>query len=279
MPNVLRRAAVAFAAAACTVAVSMPAANASSAKAAAAECDGTQVVYAVHGIGQGPTVSHPNIKQSPTLYDFQQDLKKYDSDAQVIPILYPAASSFNVGATWDTYVNDGERNLQPKITSHVNATCPQWRAKSVSLVGYSMGAWVINKWLNDHKSEWNLIDTVVLYGDPCWTSPGDNEGVTRLFLNNYGCMPGKYYPQPAAQVPFKVKTFSLGKDPVSGDGFRAGGNRLVPTVNARRNHQLAALIGCHGSCSHLQYQTGKSGGWMVDNGAWLVGTRFLALDD
>ena len=50
----------------------------------------------------------------------------------------------------------------------------------VALVGYSMGAWVINKWLADHPREWSMIKAVVFYGDPCW-SHGSDVGLARGF--------------------------------------------------------------------------------------------------
>ncbi|MGH3252930.1 MAG: cutinase family protein [Trebonia sp.] len=233
------------------------------------KCSTKPVVYYVHGIGQGPTVSHPQLSQSATLDTFNQDLGEtiYSYTYTAKPVLYPAADGFNLLGTWDTYMNDGVRNLQSAITRGNNATCAANR--HIVLVGYSMGAWVIDKWLQQHKSNWKEVAAVALYGDPCWTSSGDNEGLTRLSLLSYGCPPGKDYPAPAAKssVPFPIRSYSLNKDPVSGQGFQGGGAHL-----ANRAKQLAAAGVCLSSrtCPHLDYQLGYSGATLVEEGATFV---------
>jgi hypothetical protein len=120
----------------------------------------------------------------------------------------------------------------------------------IALVGYSMGAWVINLWLTDHHSEWSKIKAVVLYGDPCWRGGFFDEGLARLFALSYGCMPFSYYPYPeaSAQVPFQVQTYSAVHDPVSGEGWHGG----LPNV---AQEQLLAAILCTNpaTCSHLDY--------------------------
>jgi hypothetical protein len=232
-------------------------------------CRTYPIVYLVHGIGQGPTVSHPQLSQSPTLYTFATDLRDTTSFT-ARPVPYPAADGFNLVATWDTYMNDGVRNLQSDITQGNNSTCAGYR--HIALVGYSMGAWVIDKWLQQHKSEWNEVTAVTLFGDPCWTSPKYNEGLTRLFLADYGCPPAKDYPYPAARssVPFPIFSYTLNKDPVSGQGFSGS----FTTLNADR--QLASAIACLSpvTCPHLDYQTGWIGAGAVQDGANIVAAAF-----
>ena len=225
------------------------------------------IVYYVHGIGQGPTVSHPQLSQSAELSTFDQDLSETIGNWTYTakPVLYPAADGFNLLGTWDTYMNDGVRNLQSDITQGNSSTCSGDR--HIALVGYSMGAWVVDKWLQQHKNEWNEVTAVALYGDPCWISSGHNEGLTRLFLLSYGCPPSKDYPDPAAKssVPFPVESKTLNLDPVSGDGFHGGLGDL-------REVQLAAAIACVSArtCPHLDYQYGYSGAALVNDGATLV---------
>ena len=257
--------------------LSVPAAHASTGTAEDAECSAYPIVYLVHGINQGPTVAQPQLSQSPELSSVVTDL---ENNTDVPPfywqtIVYPAASTLNVAATWDTYMNDGERNLQSSVAYWNARTCSG--DEHIALVGYSMGAWVIDKWLQDHQSEWGEVSAVTLFGDPCWTSSGDNEGLVRLFLYNYGCGPGNDYPYPAAKssVPFPVHSYTLNLDPVTGYGFRGGGNRLVPTVEARRAHQLAVAVGCKNtSCPHYDYQVGQSGAGLVQDGANVVAAAF-----
>jgi Cutinase len=267
MPNVLRRAAVIIAATACTAGVSVSAAHASTTT-ASAKCNNVPVVYLVHGIEQGPTVSAPQLSRSPELESFVDDMDE-DEDAPRFAwqtVAYPAASVFNLVATWDTYMNDGERNLQAEITSWNNRTCAGDR--HIALVGYSMGAWVIDKWIIDHKSEWGEVKAVSLFGDPCWTSPKYNAGLTRLYLASYGCPSTKYYPYPAARssVPFPISSYSLNKDPISGQGFSAH----LTVLNL--DNQLASALACFdtATCPHLDYQNGQIGADAVESGAGFV---------
>jgi hypothetical protein len=281
MPNVLRRAAVVFAAAAaaCTAAVSVPAAHASTTSATEAECNDLPIVYLVHGMNEGPTVSHPQLSQSPTLQSFVDDMNEdtpgnyYSPSYYAQPVVYPAASRLNVGATWDTYMNDGERNLQSAITSWNNRTCSGYR--HIALVGYSMGAWVIDKWLKDHKSEWGEVKAVTLFGDPCWTKPKYNEGLTQLFLFGYGCPSTTHYPYPAASssVPFPIGSYTLNKDPVSGQGFSGG----LTVLNADRQFASAAACLSPVTCPHLDYQNGWIGEGLVETGAEFVALHFVGL--
>lgn len=276
MPDVLRLVAVA---AALTVAVCVPAvasaATATAATSTATNCNDLPIVYLVHGINQGPTVSNPQITQSPTLLSFRNDLES-DTDIPGFKwwvIEYPAASGFNVVATWDTYMNDGERNLQSNITSWNKRTCSGDR--HIALVGYSMGAWVIDKWLQDHKSEWGEVKAVTLYGDPCWHNSHFNYGLTRLFLDSYGCGPASTYPYPEAkaQVPFPIVSYSLNLDPVSGDGYQ--GSFSVANTAAQGQAALTCWTGL--LCPHLDYQTGKIGSGDVYDGASLVAKQFQGL--
>jgi hypothetical protein len=137
-----------------------------------------------------------------------------------------------------------------------------------------MGAWVVHDWMIEHPGELGYIGTVVLYGDLCWTNKNNDEGLARLFEHSIGCDAASVYPNPSARSPFLTRSFTLTSDPVTGYGFHAGGNPLVPTVEGRRALQLADAIGCHGSCPHLQYQAGRSGAAMVESGAQLAASRF-----
>jgi hypothetical protein len=266
---------VAVAAAAATMAMNGPAANASTATAAATECNNLPVVYLVHGIEEGPTVANPQLSQSPELQSFVNDMDQYTNSPEFRwqTVVYPAASVFNLVATWDTYMNDGERNLQSAITSWNNSTCPGDR--HIALVGYSMGAWVIDKWLIDHKSEWGEVEAVSLFGDPCWTSPKYNAGLTRLYLASYGCPSTRYYPYPAARssVPFPISSYTLNKDPISGQGFSAN----LTVLNLY--NQFASAVACvrASTCPHLDYRTGQIGSGAVVSGAQFVAQRFTGL--
>jgi len=88
------------------------------------------------------------------------------------PISYHATSTgdlvtnpLNYRATLAKAVQDGENALQEELTSYTQGCTPS--QDKIVLVGYSMGAWVINKWLVDYSSEWKMIKGVLMYGDPC----------------------------------------------------------------------------------------------------------------
>ena len=104
----------------------------------------------------------------------------------------------------------------------------------IALVGYSMGAWVINKWIVDHPLEWDMIKAVVLYGDPCKVN-GKDKGLVREFAASYGCMPAKDYPYPlpggTTAVPFPVQSWTMPRDPVTGAGW--AGNKGTPRSKRR----------------------------------------------
>jgi hypothetical protein len=124
-----------------------------------------------------------------------------------------------------------------------------------------MGAWVINKWIVDHPSEWNLVRAVVLYGDPCYSFMGE-QGLSRELAASYGCMPANYYPYPAwigtGTIPFGVQSYALPLDPVTGVGWV--GNP---------SGQLYAAANCSSpaTCSHLDY---------TGSGDMQLGAKFVA---
>jgi hypothetical protein len=158
-------------------------------------------------------------------------------------------------------VNAGESALQTDVESWITG-CQLSQIK-IALVGYSMGAWVINKWLKDHPSEWILISAVVLYGDPCWKN-GSDQGLARLY-GITGCSPAKNYPYPAPvgllTVPFLTQSWCAYHDPVCGGGYAS-----------HKQTQLVAAENCkQGSkCRHLHYTDGAP-----RSGPLMEGAKFV----
>jgi Cutinase len=65
-------------------------------------------------------------------------------------------------------VRGGVKNLNAYVRETVLKEC---KNPKVVLVGYSIGALVINKWLSKEKTKndlWDYISAVELYGDPLW---------------------------------------------------------------------------------------------------------------
>ena len=214
-------------------------------------CDTTPVFIGLHGMAEGPSSTIPAI--SPELESFDTDQNAISGAVLNDPVSYPTVypNAWSVATTLFPALSQGEAALQAEIMRYT-AGCSAAQDK-VALVGYSMGAWVINKWIVDHRPEWNMIKAVVLYGDPCWVY-GNDEGLAREFpLLSYGCMPARDYPFPLAggttANPFPVQSWTMPRDPVAGSGWGGAGNLLDAT------QQLAAAVNCSDPaiCSHLDY--------------------------
>jgi hypothetical protein len=133
-----------------------------------------------------------------------------------------------------------------------------------------MGAWVINKWLDDNPGDWIFIKAVVLYGDPCWLD-GADKGLVRAagiggVAHLLGCMSAKTYPYPAptpAYTPqFKTQSWCVGGDPVWGGGYK--GNLAA---------QVGASIVCaftDTKCAHNWYRTHGPAAAALKDGAQFV---------
>ena len=229
---------------------------ASAATRQARDCNTVPVFFGLHGITEGPspTVS----KWSEVLMSFDREQNAMGGAVLNYPIsyttLYP--NDFFVPGRLRGALADGENALDSAITDYSQGCSVS--QDEFFLVGYSMGAWVINKWIVDHPSEWPMIKAVVLYGDPCWVN-GKDQGLARQ--GSHGCMPATYYPFPVKvdTVPFPVQSWSMPRDPVSGAGW--GEDRIA---------QLRAAKDCEKShCSHLEYADSTE----IYEGAKLVVSR------
>lgn len=236
-----------------------------------ATCDTTPVFFGLHGMAEGPSSTISTI--SPEIESFDTDQNAISGAVLNDPVPYPTVypNAWSVATSLYPSLNAGENALQSYITGYT-AGCSSSQDK-IALVGYSMGAWVINKWLTDpkYRSEWSMIKAVVLYGDPCYTGGFFDDGLARLFAFSYGCMPSSHYPYPKARahVPFQVQTYSLAYDPVSGEDWH-GGN---PLTNVLKEAQLAAAVTCTNpaTCSHLDY----TGNTEIYEGALFVVSRLV----
>ena len=259
----------AMAALSSVLALSAMPANASITRAqseAAAKCSTAPIAFGLHGMGEGPSSTVKTV--SPILTSFSSDLN-HDSVGrlkQLTPVPYPTVDPGQWRSLLSTFtvLDIGEVDLQADIAAYVSRTCAPDR--KIALVGYSMGAWVINKWLMDHRSEWSVIKDVELYGDPCYTGYTDggtgDRGLVRLFGDSHGCTPAGIYPYPSypPYPPFHMSDFNLNRDPVSGYGW--DGARLI-----NRAKQLWAAIHCETkACAHMDYP----GTQLVDDGAEAV---------
>lgn len=242
--------------------VSALAATGSPAMAAASSCANTgPVFFGLHGIYEGPSNTVPQISPEIQGLDYEQNL--ISGAVLDDPVPYPTATeSLNDLINLVSFVKEGENNLQSYLAAWTKG-CATAQDK-VALVGYSMGAWVINKWLKDHPGERSMIKAVVLYGDPCWIH-GADRGLVRLLAHNYGvglgCSPSNDYPYPTSTHTLPTVSYCLGGDPVCGGGF-----------NSNPVTEVATASTCHGNpkCPHNWYQVGQPG-----ESALKLGARFM----
>jgi hypothetical protein len=212
-----------------------------------ATCDTTPVFFGLHGMGEGPSSANPNSKE---MLSFDTDQNAISGAVLFAPVTYPDVDASN----WPSLfvpglgaVLIGEHNLQTDIKNYT-AGCSNSQDR-IALVGYSMGAWVINKWIMDNPLERFMIKAVVLFGDPCWVN-GKDKGLVRRspVAGGVGCMPAPDYPYPVpggtTANPFPVQSWTMPNDPVTGAGW--GGKTFTA--------QLSAAVNCvKNHCSHLDY--------------------------
>lgn len=249
----------------------VPASAAPNRPAAAKSCDTTPVFFGLHGMNEGPSLQIS--ADSPELESFDTDQNAISGAVLTYPVSYTTVYPGQVLSVIPTTIGallNGENALQADIKGYTTG-CSQSQDK-IALVGYSMGAWVINKWIKDHRPEWKMIKAVVLYGDPCWVH-GNDGGLARLapVVKGAGCMPIKDYPYPVAggtkAAPFPVQSWTMPRDPVSGAGW--GGYASIKNWSA----QYSAAIGCSNpdTCSHLDY----TGGVEIYQGAQFVVSKLV----
>jgi hypothetical protein len=234
---------------------------------AARSCaDTVPVFFGLHGMYEGPSKTVPAISPEIEGFDYEQNL--ISGAVGNYPVSYTTATvgwkdiadAADIGPL-TAAVKNGEKHLQSDLAAYTKG-CTLAQDK-IALLGYSMGAWVVNRWLKDHPSEWIKISAVVMYGDPCWVH-GPDAGLLRLFNPGDGCSPAKDYPYPAPtpiiKVPFLAKSYCLAGDPVCGGGF-----------NSHRKKQLSAALKCsNAKCPHNQYQVGRPGQRTLKLGAQFV---------
>jgi cutinase len=220
---------------------------------ASASCPAAEII-GVHGTSEGPSstdsTDSPEIKATfaaraadeQKLGEHRARLEYYAYPtvtlADYLPVNWPTLAT-----TIDDYANELEGELES-----FSSSCPD---TPISLVGYSLGALLINNMLSSHSHEWSFIDAVELYGDPCWYNPhGDYRGLAQYAATvqlQLGCFPPNAYPYPLVSpvgFHFTVQSLCISGDPVCGQGwppYEIGGQIIA-----------AALCGLD-KCPHLSY--------------------------
>ncbi|MDP9224627.1 MAG: cutinase family protein [Actinomycetota bacterium] len=162
----------------------------------AASCHAIEFV-GVHGVGEEPLNMGPTVHD--TYQKFQTAAQTSGVDVTDYPVPYQKVTIFQLlKQTTKAFPNvqEGVKLLSDHLTTQAT-DCPNQRE---ALVGYSEGAWIISKFLQDAPSDLTgHVSAVVLYGDPEFdhTATGfvalstDGDGVARRF--GFGTTP--YLPQ------------------------------------------------------------------------------------
>lgn len=219
--------------------------------AASASCPTAEIV-GVHGTSEGPSSTNgtdsPEIKATfAALADDERKLGEHG--VRMDYFAYPTVTFAEyLPVSWlvlRTTIHDYAGRLQAELEAF-SRSCPD---TPVSLVGYSLGALLIDSMLSSHRGEQGFIDAVELYGDPCWYNPhGNYRGLARYAATarlRLGCFPADPYPlvSPTGSH-FAVQSLCISGDPICGQGWPAyeiGGQVIA-----------AALCGLD-RCPHLSY--------------------------
>jgi len=233
---------------------------------APAGCPAAEII-GVHGTSEGPSstdsTDSPEIKgtfaafagDEQTLGEHGARLEYYSyptvTFADYLPVNWPTLRT-----TIDIYAGQLEAQLES-----FSYSCPD---TPISLVGYSIGALLIDNMLSSSSDEWRFIDAIELYGDPCWYNPnGDYRGLAQYAVTvglRLGCFPPRAYPYPLVSsvgFHFAVQSLCISGDPICGQGW---------PPYAIAGQIIAAALCPLDKCQHLSY----SGAAASD------GARFLA---
>ncbi|MEV6667614.1 cutinase family protein [Streptomyces nigra] len=126
-------------------------------------------------------------------------------------------------------VNKGVRAVQRAMDRAVSI-CPTTK---FVLTGYSLGAWVVDKFLLTDSRRRPQVLAAQLYGDPQWNDPGKGQGLAVIFGRGLRTS----YP-PSAD---RVQSLCNHRDPICGTGYRDG------TLDLTRRIADTLTVKCPGS--------------------------------
>jgi hypothetical protein len=161
-------------------------------------------------------------------------------------------------------VNAGVQAVQRAIDQAVRK-CPSTK---FVLAGYSLGAWVADKFLLTDFRRRSLVLAAQLYGDPQWSEPGKGQGLAVILGRGLRTS----YP-PSAD---RVQSLCNHRDPICGTGYRAG------TLDLTRRITDALNVKCPGSPHCYSGQSTTQGGQFLAsrvNVDWNNRTYRLTCDD
>jgi hypothetical protein len=236
------------------VALTVPATLTGMAVPAEAACPAA-IVIGLHGVGEGPSSAN-SATIAATFKDFQADVTAAGNPSSsyiLDPFTYPPVpvSDFNSVAGLKHLANTLDNTVLALATQIIDlkAACP---SASIELVGYSLGAWIIQMTLQN-TDLWSDVKAVEYYGDPCWYNPsGGYVGLVRFTPNDgasLGCPDRSAYPYEDQPPPFPAQSLCFGGDPICGQGLNP--SKSPANIIAR----FAAAQACtrKNHCTHYDY--------------------------
>lgn len=229
--------------------------------AAASDCWSGIGFVGVHGVGQGPDGegnivddNHPReIEQTWDRFRERIDGSDLDVAAPVrhlLPYTSPPVRGgldllqdlAQVVALFGQVVD----NAAARLDHAVGRPCDDAR---LVLAGYSMGAWIVGKWLRDHPGKQRQVTGVMLYGDPQWFN--NVSGVSGFARYAGSGLPLPYVP---AGVDGRLRSLCNHGDPICGEG--SSQSLLLRTADVARCLRDAA------GCAHAAYvpEAARQGG-------------------
>jgi hypothetical protein len=231
------------------------------------------VLIGLHGITEGPspTVSQKSPTIQATFTAFANEVKKLPNDGtshtyRLQWFAYPTVprSDFNSYSGLQNAVSV-VGTTATQLYNYVSGQVAGCSGTLVSVVGFSMGAWVVNVALTQHYYMAGLLNLAAMEGDPCWSNTGDGSaGLAQRAQEarvQLGCLNADTYPHLTFANPYTAQSVCVPKDPVCGEGF----NLLTLA------QQFTAAQNCTktNGCPHFAYPkdgaAAYTGKWLADN--------------
>lgn len=231
------------------------------------------VLIGLHGITEGP--SPINSQKSPTIQAtftaFANEVKKLPNDGtshsyRLQWFAYPTVprSDFNSYPGLQNAVSV-VGTTATQLYNYVSGQVDACSGTLVSVVGYSLGAWVINVALTQHYYMAGLLNLAAMEGDPCWSNTRDGSaGLAQRAQEarvQLGCLNTDTYPYLTFANPYTAQSVCVPKDPVCGEGFNL--------LTAAQQFTKATSCTTADHCPHFAYPAdgaaGYIGKWLADN--------------
>jgi len=230
----------------------------------------------VHGIGED--AGSPELDETWQVFNANRPT---DKTAHYISLAYHAPDF----KSWNDIANlivpaeqEGVQNLTVLIRKENNGILRNCPTQSIVLVGYSLGAWIVNDWLDKNMDIWPNIVAVELYGDPLWEHWVNDFGQNRLYagLAQFVVPNSRPYEGDSPQGPLGITGRwqsrclpGVSGEPICGEGYSmlklGAEEQFEPVTNPSAgqfgyihppNQALDAVNCVADNCPHLKYFMG-----------------------